>query len=643
MNSSSEEQNSLVTKLSNSLEIKDEKFNQIRNSSITYKPLSNSSVKTCNGFYADYDSVTSTLDHSHQKTLSHNSLTDKKVHLFPNVLVNPPVEPYEIDSDEEDFRLSHRKNDSGNGSSVGSSSLHSQPCVEYNLSTEHESDNNIKFCLEDMDILRSSSQSYNKNNKFSNPKIFDNSKNQSDNKFMDVPLNNLEKSNHELEKTNLNTFAPKVKFEPLAVNDPLRPPPATDLQPKTRLLSKPKRKSWHIFGNIAIPVPKSPSQIRSEKNTNLVTSTTALILEHRPSCLPPKTPKEEQMHNELYAEIVESARRKELRDLQLQKKKMNERKKLEEQLSNLVKQWKEDFIPNWQTCYKSKKVRDIWSQGIPPSVRGIVWKLAIGNELHISTELFNIYHTNAEQRMKNINDPIMLDNIHHHSENSVIVSKENTLALIMLDVARTFPSLGIFQKGGPYHETLKHLLAAYTCHRPDIGYAQGMSFVAAMLLLNMDLQDAFIAFANLLNRPCQMAFYTVNQQMMSAYFKTFDVVLADQIPRLHYHFKQECLSHDIYLLDWIFTMYSKSLPLDTACRVWDLFFRDGEEFLFKTALGVLLMHEETLLEMEFFRLATYLTKLSNTLAADELFVFIDKISFPSQKYHSTLSQMIELS
>jgi len=32
-------------------------------------------------------------------------------------------------------------------------------------------------------------------------------------------------------------------------------------------------------------------------------------------------------------------------------------------------------------------------------------------------------------------------------------------------------------------------------------------------------------------------------------------------------------------------LFSKSLPLDTACRVWDIFCRDGEEFLFRTALG----------------------------------------------------------
>ena len=32
-------------------------------------------------------------------------------------------------------------------------------------------------------------------------------------------------------------------------------------------------------------------------------------------------------------------------------------------------------------------------------------------------------------------------------------------------------------------------------------------------------------------------------------------------------------------------MFSKALDLDTASRVWDVFCRDGEEFLFRTAIG----------------------------------------------------------
>jgi len=41
-----------------------------------------------------------------------------------------------------------------------------------------------------------------------------------------------------------------------------------------------------------------------------------------------------------------------------------------------------------------------------------------------------------------------------------------------------------------------------------------MSFLAAMFLLNLDAGDAFVAFANLLNRPCQMAFFMVDQPMV---------------------------------------------------------------------------------------------------------------------------------
>lgn len=35
----------------------------------------------------------------------------------------------------------------------------------------------------------------------------------------------------------------------------------------------------------------------------------------------------------------------------------------------------------------------------------------------------------------------------------------------------------------------------------------------------------------------------------------------------------------------MYTLFAKSLPLDVASRVWDMFCRDGEEFLFRTALG----------------------------------------------------------
>lgn len=43
---------------------------------------------------------------------------------------------------------------------------------------------------------------------------------------------------------------------------------------------------------------------------------------------------------------------------------------------------------------------------------------------------------------------------------------------------------------------------------------QGMSSMAAMLMLNMDEVEAFISFSNLINRPCQLAFYRVDHQLV---------------------------------------------------------------------------------------------------------------------------------
>lgn len=46
---------------------------------------------------------------------------------------------------------------------------------------------------------------------------------------------------------------------------------------------------------------------------------------------------------------------------------------------------------------------------------------------------------------------------------------------------------------------------------------QGMSFIAAVLILNLEEADAFIAFANLLNKPCQLAFFRVDHSMVGTF------------------------------------------------------------------------------------------------------------------------------
>ncbi|NXK23222.1 TBC12 protein, partial [Arenaria interpres] len=352
-------------------------------------------------------------------------------------------------------------------------------------------------------------------------------------------------------------------------------------------------------------------------------STTALILEDRPANLPAKSVEEALRHRQEYDEMVAEAKKREIKEAHKRKKIMRERFKQEENIASAMVIWVNEILPNWEGMRATRRVRELWWQGLPPSVRGKVWSLAVGNELNITPELYEIFLSRAKERWKSFSEP----SSEADTEDAVasVADREASLELIKLDISRTFPSLYIFQKGGPYHDLLHSVLGAYTCYRPDVGYVQGMSFIAAVLILNLEEADAFIAFANLLNKPCQLAFFRVDHSMMLKYFAAFEVFFEENLPKLFLHFKSYSLTPDIYLIDWIFTLYSKSLPLDLACRVWDVFCRDGEEFLFRTGLGILRLYEDILLQMDFIHIAQFLTKLPEDITSEKLFSCIAAI------------------
>lgn len=113
---------------------------------------------------------------------------------------------------------------------------------------------------------------------------------------------------------------------------------------------------------------------------------------------------------------------------------------------------------------------------------------------------------------------------------------------------------------------------------------------------------------------------------MNRYFRVHQILLEYNIPKLYRHFEEQNVKPDLYLIDWIFTLFSKSLPLDVMSRVWDVFFRDNEEFLFRTSLGILNLYKETLLEMDFIHIVQFLTKLPENINSTQLFKSIEQVT-----------------
>ncbi|CAK9298565.1 unnamed protein product [Gordionus sp. m RMFG-2023] len=328
------------------------------------------------------------------------------------------------------------------------------------------------------------------------------------------------------------------------------------------------------------------------KANSFLVTTPHLILENRPGHLPPKKPEEESRHRNLYNQMIVASKRKEAKEFKLKKKLQILALKSEEKLTQLVKTWNIEILNDWENMKNSKKTRTLWELGLPPSIRGKIWYLAL-----------------AENQSSIIDKDTINSCL---SRFDPATEHQKCYNNISLDVSRTFPHLCIFQEGGPYHQTLKDLLVAYSVYNPEIGYVQGMSFIGAILLLNME--------------PCFQTFYKLDQNDMKKYFDLYSEFLEVNLPELHDHFAHLNFTPDLYLTDWIYTIYSKSLQLDVTCKIWDLFLRDGETFLFRTALGILKLNEDILINMDFMQAAEFLTKLPDNMPTEDLFKAIFKIA-----------------
>lgn len=102
-------------------------------------------------------------------------------------------------------------------------------------------------------------------------------------------------------------------------------------------------------------------------------------------------------------------------------------------------------------------------------------------------------------------------------------------------------------------------------------------------------------------------------------------------------------------------MFAKSLPLDITCRIWDVYLRDGEEFVFKTALGMMIfewpiglflgilkMYEGKLLQLDFGDCVEFLTKLPESISGPELFRNIEhfmRTNYENSKTRKSFSQV----
>ncbi|XP_057522286.1 uncharacterized protein LOC130802334 [Amaranthus tricolor] len=220
-------------------------------------------------------------------------------------------------------------------------------------------------------------------------------------------------------------------------------------------------------------------------------------------------------------------------------------------------------------------------KGIPDCLRGLVWQLISGSRdlLLMNPGVYEqlvIYETSASE----------LD--------------------IIRDISRTFPSHVFFQqRHGPGQRSLYNVLKAYSVYDRDVGYVQGMGFIAGLLLLYMSEEDAFWLLVALLkgavHAPME-GLYLSGLPLVQQYLFQFDLLVKEYSPKLGEHFSQEMINPSMYASQWFITVFSYSFPFHLTLRIWDVFLYEGMKVVFRVGLALLKSCHDDMVTLPFEKL-----------------------------------------
>ncbi|EPQ08676.1 Rab GTPase-activating protein 1 [Myotis brandtii] len=144
-------------------------------------------------------------------------------------------------------------------------------------------------------------------------------------------------------------------------------------------------------------------------------------------------------------------------------------------------------------------------------------------------------------------------------------------SVITRDIHRTFPAHDYFKDtGGDGQESLYKICKAYSVYDEDIGYCQGQSFLAAVLLLHMPEEQAFCVLVKIMYDYHLRDLYKNNFEVLHCKFYQLERLMQEQLPDLHSHFCDLNLEAHMYASQWFLTLFTAKFPLCMVFHIIDL-------------------------------------------------------------------------
>ncbi|KAJ8985689.1 hypothetical protein NQ317_014337 [Molorchus minor] len=241
---------------------------------------------------------------------------------------------------------------------------------------------------------------------------------------------------------------------------------------------------------------------------------------------------------------------------------------------DVLESWAE-VLSRWKsTKQRPKQLASLVRLGIPEALRGEVWQRLAGTEE--CTEMMENYR-------------LLITKVECACEN-----------IIQRDISRTFPAHDFFKEaGGLGQDSLYRVSKAYAAYDVEVGYCQGLSFLAATLLLHMPEEQAFCVLVKLMYDYGLRDLYKDGFENLHTKLYQLTRLMQEQLPQLSLHFDEHHIENHMFASQWFLTLFTARFPLHFVFHIIDIFLLQGIETLFQVALALLMVSKKELLQLDF--------------------------------------------
>ncbi|XP_033645463.1 uncharacterized protein LOC117304932 isoform X2 [Asterias rubens] len=265
---------------------------------------------------------------------------------------------------------------------------------------------------------------------------------------------------------------------------------------------------------------------------------------------------------------------------------------------------------SWTQINGSSRLRSLIRKGVPPSMRQELWLNLLACRNLKETSKFSYQKSVRLIRQElvdlGISEYCLKEGLLEMSgasdtqQNHVVPPQ--VIRQITVDVDRSFPSHRLFIDGSleakEGRASLFRLLAVYALYNPQVGYCQGMSYIAGMLLMQMsNEEEAFWALVALFEKPKYLSGY-FDQSLLriQQHAAVFQKLITNRLPKFARHLASMELHLLTFVTPWFMCLYTSFPCWDTVLTIWDLILLDGISTIFRVALAVLRVSQDELLQ-----------------------------------------------